>query len=198
MNDINSESIYEDIIFNQTKLEEKSLENITFDNCIFEDANFYKSIFSDCKFFNCKFIRSDLSLVKLPNSVIDNTLFQECKIQGINFTTLNWEKNISSNPLSFTNSQISYCSFNALNLKKLKIKNCIANDLDFSDCILTSSDFSGSDLKGSRFNNCKLDNSDFTKTKNYYINPVLNKLDGSKFTYPEVINLLDSFNIKIQ
>ena len=102
------------------------------------------------------------------------------------------------NPLTFIKCQINYCSFNSLKLKNLSITKSIAHDLDFSDCELIDSDFTETDLKGSRFNNCKLDNSDFSQSINYHINPTSNKLNGAKFSYPEVINLLDSFNIKIQ
>ena len=75
--------------------------------------------------------------------------------------------------------------------------NCIAQDLDFSDCELIKSDFSNSDLKGSRFNNCILEKSNFSNSTNYNINPTTNKIKGSNFSYPEAINLLDSFDIII-
>jgi len=75
---------------------------------------------------------------------------------------------------------------------------CTIRETDFSNANLTESNFSGSDLQGSKFQNTILGKADLSKARNYYIDPTQNKIRHAKFSYPEVLALLDPFGIVLR
>lgn len=75
---------------------------------------------------------------------------------------------------------------------KSKLQECY-----FINTQLVETDFRDSDLQGSNFHNCKLDKADFRGAKNYVINLQANSTKKAKFSYPEVMTLLQSFDIVI-
>ena len=74
---------------------------------------------------------------------------------------------------------------------------CKAHDVDFSECNLKGADFFRTDLRETRFAFCKLDKCNFREATNYLINPLENSIEGAKFSSPEVLSLLDAFEIEI-
>ena len=79
----------------------------------------------------------------------------------------------------------------------ISIVNSKSHEVDFRLSDLSSSDFSGTDLENAQFNNTDLSNSDLRGAINYRIDPTENKISKSLFSLPDVVNLLRSFNIKI-
>ena len=43
-----------------------------------------------------------------------------------------------------------------------------------------------------------LEKSNFVGAKNYYLDPLKTKLKGAKFSYPEVLALLEGFGVKVE
>ena len=58
--------------------------------------------------------------------------------------------------------------------------------------------FSDTNLKNTYFRKCNLTDCNFSTSKDYVIDPTDNELSGSKFSIPEVLGLLKSFDIKIE
>ena len=110
---------------------------------------------------------------------------------------INWENVISPTPMSFKSCNISYSSFMSLKLRNLSIIECEIYEVDFTECDLYGTDFTKSDLNGSRFQNTNLENCNFSDAINYNINPNENKIKGSKFSIPDVLNLLNPFKIHL-
>ena len=77
------------------------------------------------------------------------------------------------------------------------IRNCKAHDVGFESCDLTGADFVKTDLTNTRFSSSKLNNCDFREASNFNINPTENSVEGANFSFPEVLNLLSSFRIKM-
>jgi fluoroquinolone resistance protein len=82
--------------------------------------------------------------------------------------------------------------------KKMKLVNCIANEVDFSESNMTECDFTGTDFAESTFAKTNLTKANFTKAKNYSIDFRTNTLSKTKFSLPEVISLLDILDIIIE
>jgi len=90
------------------------------------------------------------------------------------------------------------CTFSNLKLQKTIFENCQINECDFVETDLTQASFENSEFKDTRFQNANLKFASFKKAKNYRINPSNNFLKKTKFSFPEVIHLLDSFDIEIE
>lgn len=85
-----------------------------------------------------------------------------------------------------------------LNLKGIKIVECVAREVNFSDTNLTKADLRSTDFSGSRFINTDLTSADFSNATNYSINPAHNKLKKTKFTLPEAMSLLYGLDIILE
>lgn len=190
--DIKQEKNFENIEFTEIHgIKDISLK--TFFNCKFTDCDFTESNFSNSLFADCIFKTSNLSLIKLTDSKLQNVYFDDCKILGVDFTQIS--KFIVK--LGFRNSQISNCNFSTLDLKNSDFLNSQIIQSDFYKTNLSKSNFSGSDLKGTIFNNTDLTKADLKNAKNYAIDPLSNKIKQAEFTMPDAIGLLDPLQVKI-
>jgi len=67
----------------------------------------------------------------------------------------------------------------------------------FENCRFVHSNFKLTDFERSQFVHTKLNSADFTDAINYSIDLNENDIRKAKFTLPDVINLLNSFEIEI-
>lgn len=105
------------------------------------------------------------------------------------------------------NCRFENCTVISLEAKYSEIKNGDFRKADFSDNIIQESMFDGCDLQESNFQNCRLEKtqftrcdirkSDFRNSSGYVIDIASNKLKQAKFSYPEVVRLLNSLEIQI-
>ena len=164
-----------------------------FENCSFENCDFSDGKMISCKFIDCKFTNCNLSMVNLNLCVVNNVVFNECKLLGINFSNCVG----LSFAVKFESCLLDYCSFANKKLAKTI----------FSDSSLKSTDFTESDLSKSKFLNCDLTNTlfyrsiltevDFTSASNYNIDPEANIIKRAKFSLDGVSGLLNKYNIEI-
>ena len=82
-------------------------------------------------------------------------------------------------------------------MKKTHFNKSQLKECSFTDTQLEGANFTEADLQGSTFHKCKLDKADFRGTKNYAINLKTNSAKKAKFSYPEVMTLLQFFDIII-
>ena len=163
-----------------------------FDGDTFIDCTFLATDARDSKMIDCTFERSALSSVKLDGAVLQSR-FVASKIEGINFFTA--KRELLS--LEFENCLIRYSSFAELKLKETKFTGCTLQNVDFADADLTSVDFTNCSFEDCAFRNTNLTKADFRGARGYSIDPRLNKLKKAHFDLPDVLGLLDSFNIEI-
>ncbi len=173
---------------NSILLSEREFEGVTFtgETAINLDL-------SDRKFIDCIFERCQFSSVKIQGTVIQAT-FKDCKIEGINFFTA--KKSLLS--VNFDSCLIRHSSFAELKLAKIKFVGCELHNVDFSDSNLSEADFSNTTFEDCVFRNTDLTKADFRTASGYYIDPTQNKIRGAQFSSPEVLNLLASFDIRIE
>lgn len=182
------EKTFTDINFAENELTGEAYENCTFLSCNFSNANLSGINFIDCEFNGCNF-----SLTNLTRTGMRDIKFIGCKLLGLHFNTC---KDFLF-AVSFQNCVVTISSFH-----KLKIKKTI-----FASTKLEEVDFTEADLSGSVFNNCNLSKTVFDKTIlqkvdfrtafNYSINPVKNDIKKAKFSLPEIVGLLDNYDIEI-
>jgi fluoroquinolone resistance protein len=190
------ESFYRDIEFKNVRYREKRIKDTEFYNCTFLLCDFIKSEFLNCEFEKCSFLSSDLSLIKPDGSKFVDVSFNKSKLIGVNWTLI---KALSApSKFNFYECKIDSSSFQGLNLQGIKFIDCTAHDVDFYETDLSKSDFTSTDLLKSRFVNTNLNFADLSKASNYNIDPSLNKLKKTIFSYPEVTSLLNFLDIVIK
>ena len=82
-------------------------------------------------------------------------------------------------------------------MSEVVMHGCKLHEVDFREAIMMHSDLSGSDLLGSFFQATDLKKANFLDAYNYSINPLTNKIKQAKFSMPDAINLLESFEVEI-
>lgn len=147
----------------------------------------------DAKFIDCVFEHSTLSSVKVDRAVLQAT-FKDCKIEGINFFTA--KREVLS--LSFENCLIRYSSFAELKLKETIFKGCTLEQVDFADADLTQADFTDCTINDCTFRSTNLTKADFRSARGYQIDPRINKVKGARFSLPDLLGLLSSFEIDVE
>ncbi len=132
----------------------------------------------------------------MPNSTFRDVVFEQSKVVGVNWTEATWGlKGGILNSITFEESTLNYSTFIGIGLRGIKIKKCVAKDVDFADADLTGADFRETDLTDSRFLHSNLTGADFRNARGYAISPTLNTLKKTQFSLPEAMALLYGLDI---
>ena len=187
-----TQNYFEDEEFDQKHFEQLK-GNIEFLGCSFQGVNIPEQSLRGFKFIECEFKNCNLSNVGVTGATFRDYNFSETKLVGVNWTTVN---NFSD--IQFESCILDYSVFQELNLTAIKAEKSSLKEVDFSGANLSKGSFVDSDFNGSNFNRANLEGSDFRRAINYLINPNESKIKKAKFSAPEVMNLLKSFEIKIE
>jgi uncharacterized protein YjbI with pentapeptide repeats len=188
-----TEENYYQQAFNRVELTEETIKSITFEECTFEGCSFISTKLTDVRFAACKFNDCVLSAVIPMNSRFDDVTFTSCKTIGID-----WTKAQMFREIVLKNCQLNYSNFRFMKIHKLKMTGCETIDADFTEADLTNGDFRNTNFEKTRFIKTNLTGADFRGAKNYIIDPRANTLKKTRFSYPEVLTLLNSLDIIIE
>lgn len=189
------------LIFKPVLFSDQTLQNLSasdfqigeYDSCTFISCNFSNLNFHGSSFENCTFQDCDLSNAKVYKVTFQQVKFLRCKILGVHFN--------SANPFllefRFEHSQLDYCNFFNLQLKKSQFLHSRLLEVDFSQADLSGASFMGSDLSGTVFDRTILEKADFREAVNYLLDPEINKVKGARFDLQGLPGLLGKFGIKI-
>lgn len=161
----------------------------------FVKCSFSEALFHECRFRNCAFVDCDLTMLRVKSSQFSSVQFQGCKAIGINWAEASWANGGFFRLIDFDDCTLNYSTFFGLKLRKMRLTNCIAREVDFGEADLTGADFAHTDLAGSTFMHTDLTEADFTHARNYTIAANANKLKKTKFSLPEALSLLTSLDI---
>ena len=170
----------------------QALEQWLFEGCTFRRCNFSGASFKGSRFFNCRFEHCDLSNAAFDNANLRAPLFSACKLIGVA-----WARTQRLDGPAFDDCLLNDGNFKGLKLPKLRLKDCVAKQTDFSTADLSGADFSGTDLTGSLFFKSDLSRADFRSARNYSLFVDQCTVKGAKFSYPEVMALLHGLEIVI-
>ena len=179
--------------FESKDFTDEVLKGHFYDECRFVNCNFDNTHMGYAHFENCVFEHCNLQTVKVTQAKWQEVAFKNCRLSGIDF------ENISPMllALSFENCQLTYCVFRELKLKGTPFLNSEVKECDFVESDLSKAYFKGSSLERSSFEQCNLQEADFRGAVNYRFDPWNNQIKKAKFSSPEVLVLLDGFDIKI-
>ncbi|TKG95905.1 pentapeptide repeat-containing protein [Puteibacter caeruleilacunae] len=169
-------------------------ERYEFSDCLFKNCHLSELDLSGYEFTECVFESCDLSMTKFDNTLLAKAKFVDCKLIGVDFSpcikymfTVNFESCI-----------LNYSHFNKNKLSNTIFQNCLMREASFFDVDFSKASFPMCDLSGAVFENCNLKECDLRSAKNYSINPSNNNIKKAKFSYPDVIGLLNYFEIVIE
>lgn len=178
---------------------EDNLENLIFEpqekfeDCEFSGINFLDYKLKSTSFLNCRFTNCNLANQDLTNADMREIHFESCNLIGINWCSLKRFEDPC-----FIDCKLNFSSFQGYKLKKIKVLNCMALDVDFSDTDLSDSQFSNTTLGGANFNKAILINSDFRSAKDYLFDIRTTKIKGMKLSMPEAINLITVLGAEVE
>jgi len=173
---------------------DKGLAKGEYEGCKFTGCNFASTTLSEIRFIDCEFVDCDLSNTNLHKTSFQDVLFKGCKMLGLAFDVCK--------PFNFSikceDSILNHSIFFQTKLTNSTFRNCQLRAVDFAESEMMGSDLSACDLLNATFDRTNLENADLRGAINYSINPNTNKLKGARFSAPEVLSLLDQYDLKIE
>jgi fluoroquinolone resistance protein len=188
-----SEETYYQQTFSKLILTGETIGVKTFEECVFDDCRFIDGVFDNTRFLNCRFNGCVISAVKLTGCRLIEPVFSNGKVIGID-----WTRVVLLKEPKFYGCQLNYSNFRMLKIPKTKMINCEAKEIEFAETDFTGAVFTGSDFEKSRFFKTNLTGVDFRGAKNYSIDITNNTIKKAKFSYPEVVSLLNYLDIIIE
>lgn len=182
------EEIFEGFTYRLNTKFYENYEYCTFKNCDFTEANLTGIKFLECEFHTC-----NLSNAKLLNVAFRDVRFVDSKILGAKFDDC---INLLFSA-SFDSCKVDHSSFYGLDIQKTVFYNSSLREVNFGNCNLQKASFNGCDLAGALFSNTHLEGADLEGAVNYCIDPTANRIKKARFALPDVIGLLQHFDIKI-
>ncbi len=183
---------FADILKDHDKIVDCEFIDCIFEKCKFADCTFINCIFSECSFLDCGFTNIQS---KETNMLLST--FINCNIIGVCWA--NFQSGSFSSPIyKFDKCYLKYNDFEKLSFKKFDFLQSSLIDCFFVNCDLSESNFKSCNLHNTEFSDCDLRKSDLREARGYNINLLSNRIKGAKFSYPDVINLLEPFDIKIE
>ncbi len=182
------------IIENKIFEKHDSLSQGEYDNCTFKHCSFSSQNLSGYSFIECVFEHCNLSSVAVKNTSFKQVGFLHCKLLGINFS----EANAFLLNMRFEYCMLSYASFYQLKLTKIKVKNCLLEEVDFSECDLNNSTFYECDFRGAIFDHTNLEKTDLSTSINYVLDPETNRIRKARFSKEGAMGLLSKYDIIIK
>ncbi|MFD2248068.1 pentapeptide repeat-containing protein [Pontibacter ruber] len=185
---IHEDKTFEKIVYSGKEARGREFEHCTFKLCDFSDSDFSQSRFTDCTFIGC-----NLSMVKLSDATLDNVVFKECKLLGVNFGVCN----DFLFTVRFEGSVLDYASFLKKKMAKTQFTDTSLKRVDFTKATLTNSVFGNTDLAGAVFEGTELAGADLSSAFNFEIDPELNNIRKAKFSNYGLQGLLTKYNLQV-
>lgn len=188
---------YENKRIENLKMNDEILEDTVFDDCEFKKCVFEDIRLNRCTFNSCRFTDCDIISLKAKDSQISFAEFSKCNLIGVHWNELILKKKILEPIRKVSNCFFKYNTFLNMSFVRFDFSNNTIQESVFDQCNLRESDFNGCRLEGTQYLNCNLQKADFRGTIGYQIDIMTSKLTGARFSFPDVINLLNGLGIKI-
>lgn len=188
---------------NQDEFEDQTFEHLEGSDAVVEGREFHQCQFKNCRFSNtsfvrCRFVDCTFQKCDLSNLIVRGTSFRDVTFENSKMIGIAWIDTNTISHLNFVECILNYCNFSGLDLRKSRIENCTAREVEFGQTKLSDSNCQGTDFAGSRFLNTDLSKSDFRRAINYAIRPLDNIVKKAKFSLPEATALLFGLDITLE
>ncbi len=172
--------------FTVEKTDREEFDYCEFSNCVFGELK--RIDFTDCVFKNC-----NLSNAYFRNCKLQDITFIDCKLIGANFSQVA----DFGFCIACESCNLDYTSFDKKKINKSSFKNCKMHGANFTQADLSKASFINCDFADALFANTNVSGVDFTTSKNFLIDPNLNKIKKAKFLSQDLHALLYRHDIII-
>jgi len=183
----------EHMLVDGLELEALRLHQFEANNCKFRRCKLSGAQLLDCYFVNCRFEDCDMSNARVDGTRWDNTDFSDCKMIGINWSTVSR----LLFDVRFTHCNLRYSSFRNMRLERIVFADCVAQECSFVETNLRDAEFRGTDLRGAVFAKSDLRQADFRDAQNYWIDPRENNTRGTLISYEGAVMLAQVFDMRL-
>ena len=174
------------------------LENAEFEDCVFDHCRWLGTRvqncrFNACTFDHCNFFRRGVQLYHherclaaeqcVPLHGVGRAAGQKRGVPAV------WQ----NQNCAFRYNDFSGMALNGFDWTGAELQQCT-----FDDTRLAGASFYGVRLGGTRFTRCDLQKADLRTAEEYAIDLETNKLKGARFSFPDVVRLLDGTGIVIE
>lgn len=184
---------YEDQLFDKQNYTGQTVRGREFQSCTFTNCEFANSIFTGNKFLECRFDGCNLSMIKLEQTTLNDAVFKNCKVLGVNFS----QCADFLFGVAFTNCILDYSGFMGKKMVKTRFIKSALKEVTFADAVLIGSIFSECDLTNAVFNRTDLSGVNFSTAFNFDIDPELNNLKKAIFSSQGLEGLLLKHQLKV-
>jgi uncharacterized protein YjbI with pentapeptide repeats len=139
-----------------------------------------------------------LRLTQFELCRFQNTTFRKTRLVGIDWTKIEWGKNVLQPAFHFHQCNLSYGNFFGCPLKGCTVSECLLQEADFAEADLSYTNCQRSDFSKARFFHTNLTDANFMNAQQYNINAANNVLKRTKFSLPEAVALLHSLDIILE
>lgn len=165
-----------------------------YEQCVFVNCDFSDSDISEISFSLCEFRGCNMSMTKVRSTSLQNIIFKDSKMLGIQFDICNQ----FLLEFSFENCLLNFASFYAMKIPKTIFKNCSMQEVNFTGTDMSGGIFENCDLTKAIFDRTNLQNADFTSSYWYLINPEENTLKKARFSLSGIPGLLSKYDVIIE
>lgn len=191
------ETLYECETFENLRLEQKRIQNYVFFECTFINCIFDECTLTGCSFTDCRFLHCSIISLRTEHSQMKYSEFVTCNLIGIHWKKLLPVRSIAEPVRQLKNCVLKYNSFIDMSLGKFDFSGNTIQESVFDHCKLTESCFDSCGLTATQFTRCDMRKADFRNAAGYQIELSSNQLKEARFSFPEVIHLLNGLDIKI-
>lgn len=174
------------------------LRGAEYNDCTFKNCRWNGVRIENCSFLSCTFERCTWSGVVFSFSQMSDAWFSGCAFRSISWGGLQGRSALVQPFGKTERCEFRYNEFSGMTLTRFDFSDCRFGDCTFDDCRLAGADFRGVPLGRTQFSRCDLEKADFREATEYIIDPTTNRLRGARFSFPDVVALLNGFGLKIE
>lgn len=194
---VDGETAYYLKTFTALALADARLDGIEFESCTFVDCDLSSATLRRCRFIDCSFQGSTLNHAQMSSTRFTSTVFERCRLVGINWTAVDWSRLTRDAQVGFRDCVLNESSFFGLALDALVLQSCKAHAVDFREARLRAADLTFSDFSSALFGRTDLSEADFSEATNYDIDVLNNVVRHAKFSRFEAVRLLQGLDIEV-
>ena len=174
------------------------LENAEFEDCVFDHCRWVGTRVQNCRFNACTFDHCNFSGVVFSFTTMKDAWLLNSAFRSMAWGGLQGKSGVFQPFGKIKNCAFRYNDFSGMALNGFDWTGAELQQCTFDDTRLAGASFYGVRLGGTRFTRCDLQKADLRTAEEYAIDLETNKLKGARFSFPDVVRLLDGTGIVIE
>ena len=170
-----------------------SSRTVCFDHCRWLGTRVQNCRFNACTFDHCNFSGVVFSFTTMKDAWLLNSAFRSMAWGGLQGKSGVFQPFGKIKNCAFRYNDFSGMALNGFDWTGAELQQCT-----FDDTRLAGASFYGVRLGRTRFTRCDLQKADLRTAEEYAIDLETNKLKGARFSFPDVVRLLDGTGIVIE